>query len=62
MSEHLVILIISVPSRPGARRGPVGGLPRAPDGTGRLSVVLRGALRQDGRLWAGRRALQGETC
>jgi len=30
---------ISVPNRPGARRGPVGGLPRAPDGTGRLSIV-----------------------
>ena len=29
----------SVPNRPGARRGPAGGLPRAPDGTGRLAVV-----------------------
>ena len=29
----------SVPNRPGARRGPTGGLPRAPDGTGRLVVV-----------------------
>ena len=47
---------VSVPSRPGARRGPAGGLPRAPDGTGRLSVV------RPGRPRAGRRALQGETC
>ena len=29
----------SVRNRPGARRGPAGGLPRAPDGTGRLAVV-----------------------
>src|SRR5205807_8483225 len=29
----------SVPNRPGARRGPAGGLPRAPDGPGRLAVV-----------------------
>ena len=29
----------SVLNRPGARRGPAGGLPRAPDGTGRLAVV-----------------------
>ena len=29
----------SVPNRPGARRGPTGGLPRAPDGTGRPAVV-----------------------
>ena len=37
-----IIHFISVPSRPGARRGPTGGLPRAPDGTGRLSVVRLG--------------------
>ena len=30
---------ISVRNRPGARRGPAGGLPRAPDGTGRPAVV-----------------------
>ena len=30
---------VSVLNRPGARRGPAGGLPRAPDGTGRLAVV-----------------------
>ena len=29
----------SVRNRPGARQGPAGGLPRAPDGTGRLAVV-----------------------
>ena len=29
----------SVRSRPGARWSPAGGLPRAPDGTGRLAVV-----------------------
>ena len=29
----------SVRNRPGALRGPAGGLPRAPDGTGRLAVV-----------------------
>ena len=34
-----IIIINSVPNRPGARRGPAGGLPRAPDGTGRLAVV-----------------------
>ena len=33
------ILLDSVPNRPGARRGPAGGLPRAPDGPGRLAVV-----------------------
>ena len=33
---------LSVPNRPGARRGPAGVLPRAPDGTGRLSVVRPG--------------------
>ena len=45
----------SVRSRPGARRGPAGGLPRAPDGTGRLAVVRPGrfkgrtaVFRQDG--------------
>ena len=27
------------PTSPGARRGPAVGLPRAPDGTGRLAVV-----------------------
>ena len=32
-------VVSSVPNRPGARRGPAGGLPRAPDGTGRLAVV-----------------------
>ena len=46
----------SVPKRQGARRGPVGGLPRAPDGTGRLSMVRPGGPK------GGRRALQGETC
>ena len=35
----------SVPNRPGAWQGPVGGLPRAPDGTGRLSVVRPGRLK-----------------
>ena len=30
---------VSVRNRPGARRGPAGGLSRAPDGTGRLAVV-----------------------
>jgi len=45
----------SVRSRPGARRGPAGGPPRAPDGTGRLAVVRPGrfkgrtaVFRQDG--------------
>ena len=32
----------SVRRRPGARRGPGGGLPRAPDGTGRLAIVRPG--------------------
>ena len=32
----------SVRRRPGARRGPGGCLPRAPDGTGRLAVVRLG--------------------
>ena len=32
----------SVRSRPGARRGPAGGLPSAPDGTGRLAIVRPG--------------------
>jgi len=36
------VLALSVPNRPGARRGPVGGLPRAPDRTGRISVVHPG--------------------
>jgi len=35
----------SVRSRPGARRGPAGGLPRAPDGTGRLAVVRPGRFK-----------------
>ena len=34
--------VISVPNHPGARRGPAGGLPRARDGMGRLSVVRPG--------------------
>jgi len=49
------LLSFSVRSRPGARRGPAGGLPRAPDGTGRLTVVRPGrfkgrtaVFRQDG--------------
>jgi len=33
---------ISVRNRPGAPRGPPEGLPRAPDGTGRLAVVRPG--------------------
>jgi len=32
----------SVPNRPGARRGTVGELQRAPDWTGRLSIVRPG--------------------
>jgi len=32
----------SVRNLPGARRGPAGGLPRAPDGTGPLAVVRPG--------------------
>ena len=32
----------SVRSRPGAQRGPAGGLPRAPDGMERLAVVRPG--------------------
>ena len=39
ISIYVSIVGISVPNRPGARRGPAGGLPRAPDGTGRLAVV-----------------------
>ena len=49
------LLQVSVLSRLGARRGPAGGLPRAPDGTGRLAVVRPGrfkgrtaVFRQDG--------------
>jgi len=29
-------VILGVPNSPGARRGPVGGMLRAPDGTGRV--------------------------
>ena len=38
----LGVIVDSVRRRPGARRGPGGGLPRAPDGTGRLAIVRPG--------------------
>ena len=37
--------LTSVLSLPRARRGPAGGLPRAPDGTGRLAVVCPGCCK-----------------
>ena len=43
ITNHIAValkaLLISVHNRPGARRSTAGGLPRAPDGTGRLAVV-----------------------
>ena len=36
---------LSVPNRQGAPRGPAGGLPRAPDGTGRLAVLYSPIVR-----------------
>ncbi|RPA91001.1 hypothetical protein L873DRAFT_1820112 [Choiromyces venosus 120613-1] len=53
----------SVPNCPGARRGPTGGAAKSPGWDGMAICSPSGAVKvKDGRPWAGRRALQGETC
>jgi len=37
--SSLLFLLFSVPKRPGAPRDPVAGMPRTPDGTGRVRPV-----------------------